>query len=243
MIREVRTIAELMIEAEAEDQARRAEYERRLADLSERLDALLLSIPALHYSGIGSGDGWPVSRYDEVFRAATWLGGFKRHDKNPRCSSYYLKHGAESATGIYISNGSLIAAAVLCGIPTAPSRNSPNAIIAIPIPAAKAATAVADGTATFRELVIIEPELKRLADDAKAYKRESRGQPIVCANSRWYGYYEWREKGLKKQFRRLVGWESDNPILSNEHAYEVAYDAICALLPDCKGCNCHGVAP
>ena len=61
-----RTVAELMAESEVEDQARRAEYERRLAELSERLDTLLLSIPSLHYSGIGSGDGWPVSRYGVV---------------------------------------------------------------------------------------------------------------------------------------------------------------------------------
>ena len=233
---------ELMAEADAEDKARRTEYERRLADLSARLDALLMSTPSLHYSGIGLGGEWPVSRYDEVFRAVNWLGGFKRLDIRPRCSSYYLKHAAETATGRYISNGSLIAAALLCGIPATSSPKSPNAAIAIPIPAAKAATAVADRTATFRELLILEPELKRLAADAKEYKKLSRLHDYVCANNRWYGHSQWRGKGLKERLCTLVGWESGNSILRNEYAYEVAYKALYAMLPYCKGCHCYGVA-
>ena len=147
-----RTVAELMAEAEVEeDQARRAEYERRLAELSVRLDALLLDVPALHYSGIGSGDNWPVSRYDEVFRAAAWLGGFSQLDPDPRCSSDDLRHIAETATGHSISNGSMIAAAILNGIPVAPRRKSQKASVAVPIQAAKAAAAVAGRTHKFRD--------------------------------------------------------------------------------------------
>ena len=232
-------VEELLAEGDAEARANQAEYERQLTTLSARLDELLFDIPSLNYSGIGTGDAWPACRYDEVFRAAHWLSGFKQLATEPRCSSYYLKHVAETATGRYISNGSLIAAAILRGIKTTPSKGSPNAGVAIPIDAATAANAIANRTATFTDLVKIEPELDRIASDAKAYKKASRRQRHVCANNRWYGYFEWHGEGLKPRLCRLVGWESSNPILQDAHAYEVAYDALYAMLPNCKNCGCY----
>lgn len=232
-------VADLMADEELIIHDNTAEYERQLADLSERLDALLLAAPWLNYHGIGTGDAWPASRHKEVFRAAKWLSGFKRLDAKPRASSYILKHIVERATGRYISNGSMIAAAVLSGVEITPVKGSINALIGIPAQSYFAANAIAERRAEFRDLVGIEPELKGIADDAKAYKRASRGQPHVCANERWYGYFEWQGKGLKARFRRLVGWESSNPILRNSHAYDVGYRALFALLPNCRNCGCH----
>lgn len=231
-------VADLMADEELIIHDNTAEYERQLADLSERLDALLLAAPWLNYHGIGTGDAWPASRHKEVFRAAKWLSGFKRLDAKPRASSYVLKHIVERATGRYISNGSMIAAAVLSGVEVAPVKDSINAFIGIPAQSYFAANAIAERRAEFRDLVRIEPALKAMADDAKAFKKASRMQQRVCANSRWYGTFEWKNQGLKARLCKLVGWESDNQILRNDHAYSVAYQAIKAMLPACKNCLC-----
>lgn len=60
-------VADLMADEELIIHDNTAEYERQLADLSERLDALLLTAPWLNYYGIGTGDAWPASRHKEVF--------------------------------------------------------------------------------------------------------------------------------------------------------------------------------
>ena len=72
-------------------------------------------------------------------------------------------------------------------------------------------------------------------------QKRSVGQYRVCASEYWY-----REKGLKDRLCKLVGWESDNPLLRGDHIYDVAYEAIYKMLPHCKNCGCYpagGFAP
>lgn len=227
-------VSDLLAEGDAEDRKRREECERRKAAIAERLDAFLLETPALGYGGFGAHNDWPPCRHDEVWRAAVWLSGFQRVDHKKGCSSYWLKHVAEKATNGYVGNGSMIAAALLSGIQVNRLPKSPNAAIGVPLPAVKAASYINDGTATFRDLTVIEPRLKSLASDARTFKKMSVGRHRVCANEFWY-----RDDGLKDRLCALVGWESDNPILRGEHAYDVAYSAIYKMLPHCKNCGCY----
>lgn len=235
---EMETLVEWNVEETKRAKERQAEVERRQAEMADRLDDLLMKAPMLGYGGFETDSDWPQCRYDEVWRASVWLSGFKQRDTRPKCSSYYLKHVAEKATSRYISNGSLIAAAQLAGFAIQRVDRSPNASIAVPVRTARAASAIAENHARFADLVIIEPKLKQLATIARNYKQLSRGQDSVCANARWYGYFEWDGTGLKKQLCTLVGWESPNPILKGNHAYDVAYDALFKLLPYCKNCGC-----
>lgn len=92
----------------------------------------------------------------------------------------------------------------------------------------------------FAELVEIEPRLKSLLADARAYKRASKGQHRVCVNERWYGYFQWRGRSLKDRLEKLVGWFADKPLLRTEDAYDVAYDYIYRALPHCRNCLCVG---
>lgn len=89
----------------------------------------------------------------------------------------------------------------------------------------------------FDRLAKIEPELKRLLDEAKATDGSA---PMFCANSVWYGYGG--HPGLKPRLRRLVGWESGLPKgheLRSSKAYDTAYLTIYEALPDCSGdCLC-----
>lgn len=231
-------IGDFLAQGDEGNDRNRTECERRQKEMAARLDALLMRAPALGYSGFEAGGDWPTSRYDEVWRASIWLSAFPGMDSRPTCSSYYLKHAAEKAMRGYISNGSLIAAASLAGLPVQRLTRSPNAAIGVPIRAARAAYAVAGREAKFSHLTVLEPKLRKLADEAKAYRRQSKGQAHVCANSRWYGYFEWKGRGLKGPLCKLVGWESSNPILNTEYAYDLAYDSIFKLLPFCKNCNC-----
>lgn len=92
---------------------------------------------------------------------------------------------------------------------------------------------------TWEEIVKIEPRLERLADEARAYKQATRRKrKNVCANDRWYGYGEWRGKGLRPMLVQLVGWCSPHPELRTCEAYDVAYQHIYSLLPDCRNCRC-----
>lgn len=92
--------------------------------------------------------------------------------------------------------------------------------------------------ALFAELVKIEPRLGQLLADAQRFKRQSRGKRRICANDRWYGYFEWRGKGLKARLCRLVGEEAEIPELRTVDAYDVAYHYIYRTLPDCRQCGC-----
>ncbi|MER3501173.1 MAG: hypothetical protein C4295_06790 [Candidatus Fervidibacterota bacterium] len=104
---------------------------------------------------------------------------------------------------------------------------------------------------TWEELVAIEPALRSLEEEARAYakvdalKRQLlRYAPLLppevhrwaehtCANYLWY-----RRGGLKERLSDLVGYGARNPALRSEEAYNVAYDYLYALLPNCRNCCC-----
>ncbi len=83
---------------------------------------------------------------------------------------------------------------------------------------------------TFEELCKLEPALRRLAQDARS-ERDSRKKPSYCANDVWYC-------DLKPRLVMLVGWSSRHPasVMHTDEAYDVAYDAIYHLLPNCRNC-------
>ncbi len=214
------------------------DMERRQGEQAKRLDELLLANSHLGYSGFGLGNDWPACRYDEVWRCTVWLSGINARTQRSGVSSYWLKHVIEDATKGYISNGSMIAAAALLGIPVNRYSNSLNAAIGIPKTHVMAAIRISKESATLRDLMLLEPRLKALSAAAREYKRGAKASGLVCANARWYGYFEWEGKGLRKPLTGLVGWTAQNHLLRSSHAYDVAYKRIYAMLPHCKGCTC-----
>jgi hypothetical protein len=89
----------------------------------------------------------------------------------------------------------------------------------------------------FDQLARLEPRLRDLEARAKSYHRDK--NPNFCGNAVWYGYSGFRP-GLKEVLCGLVGYEADRPgVLETEEAYDVAYDHLFELLPDCRGrCAC-----
>ena len=77
-------------------------------------------------------------------------------------------------------------------------------------------------TLTFANLVEIEPRLGELLAEAQAVS--SAGNPNFCANRVWYGNGD--RNGLKQKVEKLVGWEAENPQLTTESAYDLAYKTI-----------------
>ncbi len=88
---------------------------------------------------------------------------------------------------------------------------------------------------TWEDLVAREP---RLADLRVAAERVRDVDASFCANAVWYGYGG--HLGLKPRLLRLVGWGAQNrdPVLRSCDAYDVAYQTLYDLLPDCRGCGC-----
>jgi hypothetical protein len=92
----------------------------------------------------------------------------------------------------------------------------------------------------FRILCGLEPLLLRLLRRAQNCHRDKSAR--FCANEEWYGCgahnYGW---GLKRELAKLVGYQrsDEHPVLSTEHAYDLAYDTIYEALPNCRGsCAC-----
>jgi hypothetical protein len=85
---------------------------------------------------------------------------------------------------------------------------------------------------TFEELVQLEPRLGMLERDIRSIKRPYRGR--FCANEIWY-------QGFKPKLVRMVGWLAPKdapPALRTIEAYDVAYDHLYELLPNCRRCAC-----
>lgn len=101
----------------------------------------------------------------------------------------------------------------------------------------EAIAAIKAKTATFEDLVIVEPSLNWLAQDALHYREKMKRKRVVCANARWYGYGEWVDMGLKERLCQVVGWEGSNPLLRSVNAYDLAYKHIYKLLPYCRNCG------
>jgi hypothetical protein len=80
-----------------------------------------------------------------------------------------------------------------------------------------------------------EPDLEQLESDVL---RIAAG-PIpdgFCANRVWYGYDARLNDCPKARLLCLVGWDAsrDDPVLHSSRAYNVAYEHLYELLPDCR---------
>lgn len=89
---------------------------------------------------------------------------------------------------------------------------------------------IPDDELTWSVLVEHEPWLKRLQKTVKDVRDE--GGEYFCANEWWY------ERGFRDQLSLLVGWHARNPRLRSDGAYDLAYDRLYGLLPNCRGCLC-----
>ncbi len=95
---------------------------------------------------------------------------------------------------------------------------------------------IATDLPTWEELVAREPRLAELRIAAERIRPTANAS--FCANAAWYGYAG--QLGLKPRLLCLVGWGAQNqdPVLRSCDAYDVAYQTLYALLPDCRGCGC-----
>ncbi len=95
---------------------------------------------------------------------------------------------------------------------------------------------IATDCPTWQDLVEREPRLADLRIAAERI-RPAADAPF-CANEHWYGYGG--HLGLKPRLIRLVGWgaQSHDPVLRSCDAYDLAYETLYDLLPDCRGCGC-----
>ncbi len=82
---------------------------------------------------------------------------------------------------------------------------------------------------TWDELSVLEPRLLQLESWVRRVARENRANSEWCANAEWYGW-------VKPILVMLVGWNSahPDPMLRTERAYELAYEYLYELLPDCS---------
>lgn len=67
-----------------------------------------------------------AEREEFVLEIATWLRANVTPIKTPKVNSYYMKHVVETAIGRYVSNGQLIAAALIAGYTHQYGTDSPN---------------------------------------------------------------------------------------------------------------------
>jgi hypothetical protein len=92
---------------------------------------------------------------------------------------------------------------------------------------------------TFDQLCRIEPGLRRLEADVIAAAKVERRKQNRCANRVWFGRFG---GGFKQRVVGLVGWhrfhKAGPPELGTQHAYDVVYDHLYRLLPDCRNCGC-----
>lgn len=98
------------------------------------------------------------------------------------------------------------------------------------------ALAIALCNPEFARLAELEPRLRDAAKAAGEVEFEE-GRPF-CAAAEWYGY---RGFGVKDYVTSHIGWlrrDKSNPDLCGTDAYDVVYDVLSKILPDCRGCNC-----
>jgi hypothetical protein len=87
--------------------------------------------------------------------------------------------------------------------------------------------------AAFQELCLLEPGLAQLEREIRALPDAGK---YFCANEHWYPPGTFRSRLL-----RLAGWNAVRPELRTSEAYDLAYDYLYALLPDCPECACLAV--
>ena len=75
-----------------------------------------------------------------------------------------------------------------------------------------------------------EPQLFELEERIKAHTAEAASQKgRYCANYFWF-----RKGGFRHEMKYLAGWLCDQPELKNSDAYDVIYQYLYHLLPDCR---------
>lgn len=82
---------------------------------------------------------------------------------------------------------------------------------------------------TWEQLAALDPRLATLAAEAAAVHDDGRPEGF-CAHAYWYGRF-------KPRLLALVGWEASSraqPALRAMDAYDVAYEHVYGLLPDCR---------
>lgn len=90
---------------------------------------------------------------------------------------------------------------------------------------------------SWRRLVEIEPELTLIEREIQALRPLAAEDERFCANSHWYGYDD-PKRGFRNRMMELVGWTARSPLLRSEAAYNLAYEHLYDLLPDCRDCLC-----
>lgn len=91
---------------------------------------------------------------------------------------------------------------------------------------------------TWQRLTQAEPRLKMVQRYVKLIVARTASDERFCANAAWYGYDGY--PSIKEMVSGLVGWEArgEDPILHTPEAYDLVYDRLYALLPDCRNCGC-----
>lgn len=94
----------------------------------------------------------------------------------------------------------------------------------------------------FARLADLEPGLVALARDIGGVGGGPAADTDFCAMAAWYGY---DRPGFKDRMVKLVGRHRegadvrpDIPSLRTSDAYDVAYETLVSLLPDCGRCSC-----
>lgn len=93
---------------------------------------------------------------------------------------------------------------------------------------------------TWDQLAELEPRLRALEAEVRAFADGYAKRRVRCANAVMLGFGSFDGRGIKDRLQRLVGWyrPDRHPVLSSALAYDLAGDRLYRLLPDCRGCNC-----
>jgi hypothetical protein len=94
---------------------------------------------------------------------------------------------------------------------------------------------------SFQRLTEIEPKLLRLEASIKSYTLENKSRKDFCANAAWYGCVGYIDAGFRNELERLfsLGTFNNDPMIESWKSYDIAFNYLYYLLPDCKNkCNC-----
>ena len=83
----------------------------------------------------------------------------------------------------------------------------------------------------FMKYAVHSKELLSLEANIKKHATDNANNADYCANAEWYGY---RGPGFKRRMCELVGWDARNSLLCSDEAYDVVYQYLYDLLPNCK---------
>jgi hypothetical protein len=95
---------------------------------------------------------------------------------------------------------------------------------------------------TFEKMCAMEPKLRSLLAKVQAV-RDHGSQPSFCRLNLWFGYSDADGSSYRTRLAQLVGYNAFRPSLKNPDFYDTAEDALLALLPPCRNCNCVIVQP